>query len=490
MKKISLFVVVLALLVSAGFVAPSAVSAAVTPCINFTSNLSYKQSDASTAGQISILQSFLIAQNYLNVVAPTGYFGGATLKAVTQYQYNHDLPPTGVVDTATRASMTSMSCGNTNYINYNNGYSNTGYGNAGGYYYGGNTGYNNIYYNANGTPALVSLSTYTGPVGTTVTVYGSGFDPSNNTINFGGIVQTGLVSLNGTSITFSVPQIYNNNQYCTYPYLQNCAGSSSIYSVTVSNSRGTSNALQFTVTSGTVYNPINNNCYVYGVYNSSYCNLSPVSLSNVSGPSTLTIDTTGTWSITVYNPNSNYVTITPNWGDQNTYGIYNNPLQTQTVSTQGPQTVTLTHIYQSSGTYNIVFTATSNTGVQVTASATVSVTVPNYIYGGYSNPISLYSISPNSARTGTQVILYGSGFTGYGNTVHFGVGGTMNFSSSNGTAIYYTIPYTVSGCDINNGYGVVCPMYAQQITPGTYPVYVTNSYGQSSGIVYFSVSQY
>jgi hypothetical protein len=408
MKKIHIFTAIIALISSISLVAPVAVFAQYTTyvptygtqynygtsyvptyntygntyspsyggvgggvCVNLTSGLYKGLSDKTTGGQVSILQSFLISQGYLVLSAPSGYFGALTYQAVGRYQSAHELPYNGTADVATRASIQAVSCGN-------------------------NYGYNNNYNNYYGAPVLSSLSASSGAVGMSITIYGSGFDLSNNTVNFGGVTLVGIPSYAGTALAFVVPQVnnqnysynnynYNNYNYNNYNYdnnynynYNNGYNTSGSYSVSVMNSRGTSNSLQFTVTGNNYCNNYNNG------YNNSY---------------------------------------------NNCYNNYNNQGQPY-----------------------------------------------------------LSSISPNSARVGTQVTLYGSGFSSYGNTVHFGNGGAMNLSAlSNGTMLYYTIPYTVSACDITSGYGVACPMYAQQITPGTYPIYVSNSYGQSS-TMYFTVT--
>jgi hypothetical protein len=392
MKKIYIFIAVIALIASISLMAPVAVFAQYTSyvpayttsyvptyntygttynqsynssynpqysgaCVNLTKGLYKGLSDVTTGGQVSALQSFLISQGYLVLSAPSGYFGALTYQAVGRYQSAHELPYNGTADVATRASIQTVSCGN-NY-GYQNGYNNN--------YNNYNYGYNNYY----GAPVLNSFSASSGAVGMSVTIYGSGFDLSNNTVNFGGMTLVGIPSYAGTALAFVVPQVYNTNNNYNYNNYNNGYNTSGSYSVSVMNRRGTSNSLQFTVTGN------------------NYCN----------------------------NYNNNY---------NNCYNNQNQPY--------------------------------------------------------------LSSISPNSARVGTQVTLYGSGFSSYGNTVHFGNGGTMSLSSfSNGTMLYYTIPYTVSACDITSGYGIACPMYAQQITPGTYPVYVSNANGQSSTI-YFTVT--
>lgn len=109
----------------------------------------------------------------------------------------------------------------------------------------------------------------------------------------------------------------------------------------------------------------------------------------------------------------------------------------------------------------------------------------NYGYNNYDQPY-LSSISPDSARVGRQVTLYGSDFTSRDNTVHFGVGGERYVSSSNnGTRIRFTIPSYVSACDVTGG-GSYCSRYSQRVTPGRYAVYVSNSNGRTRTI-YFTV---
>ena len=443
------------------YVAPTYVNPYVNPargvCVSLTSNLYKGLKDVSSGGQISALQSFLIANDYLIISAPTGYYGAATYSAVALYQSSHGLSANGIVDALTRNSIQTVSCGG----GYNNGYQN---------------GYNNYYT----VPVLSSLSVTSGVVGTSVTIYGTGFDYSNNSVNFNGVALTNIPSYNGTSLTFNVPQVYNNyNNYNTY---NNYNYNSGTYPVSVTTSRGTSNILNFTVYysgSNNCYNNYNN--YNYG-YNYNNCNSGPLSVSNVSGPSSLSTGAQGQWSLSLNNPNSNYVTVSARWGDENTYNYgYSAQSVAQSSYMQGQQTLTFTHTYQTSGYYTVVFTATDNQGAQTTVSASVNVS-GNY-YNNQLQP-TLSSISPSSGRVGTQVVLYGSGFTPTGNVVHFGNGGTRDIAASNGgNTIYYIIPNYISPCNVSTS-GTYCPMYAQQITPGTYPIYVSNSYGQTSTLYY------
>ncbi len=430
-------------------ISPRAAHANTTPavCTILTQNLSYGMADINGAGNISRLQQFLISQSYLNNISPSGYFGGATLKAVKSFQFDNDLPSSGFVGSLTRTLIQNLSCG----TSYNN-----------------NSNYNNNY---NNQPVFISsLSTNSASVGSSVTIYGNGFDTNySNTVTVGGVTTTGY-STNGTTLIFTVPQINNynyNNQNCSL-YYYGCQNQSNNYQVTVSNSRGTSNAVSIAING-------NNNSTNYGA----------PTITNVTGPTSLNAGTQGVWNFTVTNPNSNsYITSSVRWGDENTYNYNaNNSASSQSTYIQNQQTLSFTHTYQTAGYYTITFTVTDTNGRQNTATA--SVTVSGY---SNSNNLTLSYLSPNQGRVGTSILLQGSGFGLYDNVVHFGNGGARTINSTNnGGTIYFTIPSYVSPCDVLTN-GSYCALYAQQVTPGTYPVYVSNNSGQTN-ILYFTVTQ-
>jgi hypothetical protein len=208
-----------------------------------------------------------------------------------------------------------------------------------------------------------------------------------------------------------------------------------------------------------------------------------VQITGVTGPNTLAVNQQGTWTVTTNSPSNSYVNVSVQWGDQNTYPYaYSN--QTSYVNGQN----TFTHAYSYPGTYTAIFTATDNNGHSNSASATVVVGGSGYCGYGYSNCAAptISSISQSQGPVGTQITITGSGFTS-SNVVHFGVGGSMSVPSyNNGTIIYYTIPSSVSACDIIQTFAV-CTMMVQQVTAGSYPIYVSNANGQS-GTVYFTVN--
>src|SRR3989344_3190609 len=119
-------------------------------------------------------------------------------------------------------------------------------------------------------PIIYSLSQISGPVGTKVVIYGKGFAtgpqaitnrpvPVNgdNSINFGSSLIPGITSLDGTSITFIIPSYTTpaclySAPACKIAQQQIMPG---IYPVSVTNTSGTSNAVDFTVTGGGTTQP-------------------------------------------------------------------------------------------------------------------------------------------------------------------------------------------------------------------------------------------
>ena len=215
-------------------------------CTDLSSDLSYGSKD----GDVSSLQQFLVSQNYPGTGSwmVTGYYGRATEAAVRNFQANSGLIQSGVVDWATRNAIRERSCGNYGYLGGTSGYTQYpyqyAYPNQYQYTYPG-------YQYSYAIPLrLDSLSVTSGNSGTSLTLYGSGFDATYNTVRFGSNAAYGAGSTSGTSLTITVP----NMQPGVYP-------------VTVTNGRGTSNSLSFTVI-GSPYSYYNYGYnYNYGNYN-------------------------------------------------------------------------------------------------------------------------------------------------------------------------------------------------------------------------------
>jgi hypothetical protein len=100
------------------------------------------------------------------------------------------------------------------------------------------------------TPTILSLQPLTGPVGTRVTITGTGFSDSSNTINFGASAYPNIPGANTTLIVFVVPTVTNPPCRNVTPP---CAIASTlitpgVYGLSVTNPQGTSNSISFAVT--------------------------------------------------------------------------------------------------------------------------------------------------------------------------------------------------------------------------------------------------
>ena len=217
-------------------------------CTNLSSDLSYGSKDSD----VSSLQQFLVSQNYPGVGSwmVTGYYGRATEAAVRNFQANNGLIQSGVVDWATRNAIRERSCGNYGYLGGIAG--NTQYPSQYAYQYPNQYqyAYPGYQYGYAIPLRLDSLSVTSGSAGTSLTLYGSGFEATYNTVRFGSNAAYGAGSTSGTSLTITVP----NMQPGVYP-------------VIITNGRGTSNSLSFTVI-GSPYSYYNYGYnYNYGNYN-------------------------------------------------------------------------------------------------------------------------------------------------------------------------------------------------------------------------------
>lgn len=85
-------------------------TATTSTCLTLTSdNLRFKSKDATTNGEVSDLQDFLVAASVLKTQV-TGFFGLSTFSAVKQFQKMSGLNPTGYVGPITKAKIKEVSC--------------------------------------------------------------------------------------------------------------------------------------------------------------------------------------------------------------------------------------------------------------------------------------------------------------------------------------------------------------------------------------------
>ncbi len=107
-------------------------------------------------------------------------------------------------------------------------------------------------------------------------------------------------------------------------------------------------------------------CYNNEVYSSTtglYCyrsgNNNPI-ISGVSGPQSLSLNQTGTWTVNATNPNGGNLTYSVDWGDI----VYATTASYQIPQYQQSQSATFTHSYSIAGKYNPTFTVTSDNSIR------------------------------------------------------------------------------------------------------------------------------
>ena len=98
------------------------------------------------------------------------------------------------------------------------------------------------------SPVMTSVQPLTGPVGTRVTIVGTGFSASANTINFGASAYPHVQSMNGT-IVFVIPMATNPPCRNVTPPCEIATAliTPGDYMLSVTTGQGTSNAVTFTV---------------------------------------------------------------------------------------------------------------------------------------------------------------------------------------------------------------------------------------------------
>jgi hypothetical protein len=140
-------------------------------CVPITMNLYVGRTDATSEGQVTLLQNFLAARGYFSAAnLGTGRFGPLTRAAVIEFQKSREIPATGFVGPLTRASISSFGCGtnpNTSAV----------------------------------IPKVSSLSPISANKGTRVTITGSGFTTSNTVLINGSVVVRDLPVTSTVSVS-------------------------------------------------------------------------------------------------------------------------------------------------------------------------------------------------------------------------------------------------------------------------------------------------
>ena len=113
----------------------------------------------------------------------------------------------------------------------------------------------------------------------------------------------------------------------------------------------------------------------------------PPVISGISGPTTLNVGQTGTWTITASDPEQGTLTYSVFWGDEIVGYSATNPFKPQEYT----QTATFTHVYSKAGVYTPTFTVTDNGGLSAKTSISVNV-------GAIITTSSITVLSPNGGE--------------------------------------------------------------------------------------------
>ena len=469
------------------FTFTGATTAHATPTI-LTSDLYLSVTDATTGGQVSVLQHYLKDNGYFNTDV-TGFFGQITQSAVINFQIANNLPPTGFVGPLTRARIATSERPQPTIA-----------------------------------PVISSIDPNSGWTGSTVTLHGTGFAVIGNTVNFDEGTIKDISSSDGTSLTFTVPSSIQLSNGETKVLRR------TTYNVSVSNGYATSNQVKFRISKITMVPTISSidplsatagtrvtmqgtnflgdnitvNFPSISVSTNSSTNngrsltftvpnispgVYPISVTTGEGTSdTETFTVTGQGSSA---PTATYVAkisgqpdraysnditvavgdvLNSRWNSTNgstykttftnscTPGAVGTLDSVNTASGTGNGTVAST---QAGCTYKITYTVTSSGSSPQTAQATLIVRVKA---SSQATPI-LGAMVPGSAPVGTRVTVDGTNFTQTGNVFQFNGQDISDPNNSNGQSYNsgHTITFTVP-----------------QVTPGTYTLTMHNANGTSN----------
>lgn len=360
-------------------------------CTDLERTIYYGQRDRNTDGEVSELQAFLRAEGHLKSQV-SGFFGFSTLRAVRDFQSDHDIRASGIVDAATRAEIEAVSCdasvedlsiigidaptalmageegtwtvdveseseGNLRYsvvwgdegaqrmmlasedaAQSSASFTHT-YEDAGTYTpeftvtdEEGRTvtkAAATVTVSVEADVHIGALSTTSGQVDDSVTITGTGFT-DDSVVYVGGTLATDVTVNSDTSITFRIPSMGIGS-----------------YDVYVENENGTSNAIRFEVKAEEAVR---------------------ISISSIDAPVRLSVNEEGTWTVNADTNVSGNLRYSVVWGDEGLMrAMLGTSAQTQTSST-------FTHRYSEEGTYKPTFTISDGAGHSSKVSATVVVT--------------------------------------------------------------------------------------------------------------------
>lgn len=262
-------------------------------------------------------------------------------------------------------------------------------------------------------PVIKDINPEEGPTGTTVTLTGKRFD-DDNIVRFGkGAIHDGVVSDDGTTLSFTIPEEMGKYcppwRVCTLEALEVTLGN---YNVRVQDGNKTSNTVHFEVTdNGT--DPDD-----------------PLVISAIEGPSALEVGEEGTWTVEVESEGEGNLQYSVKWGDEGW-----SPMRLLSLDDGVQSSATFTHTYNDEGTYTPEFKVNDEDGNEVTSTTTV-------VVGDDEDdgvPV-ITSLTPASAEAGATVTITGSEFDESSTTVTVGTTSATDVDVVSETEITFKVP--------------------------------------------------
>jgi peptidoglycan hydrolase-like protein with peptidoglycan-binding domain len=411
-------------------------AATFTGCPAISHSLSQGMRDAQTAGDVTVLQTFLQKKGYLNS-APTGYFGALTAKAVQKFQSDNSLPTSGYFGTLSRQKFAAAGCTSSQSSSVDTGVSSS--------IATSSSQTQTTTYQFIPSPVFQPLSTVVissisnssmaNDGKSVITLSGSGF-ASTSMIYLGGLngtkIQPTGVSADGSSLTFVVPNTVGPFQY----------------SLSVSNN-GTvlSNALYISVT-----------VPAFSKYTISTTSVPPARVGQNYYVSIYAAGFTNNFTWTI--PTGS---LPPGVSFDSGSNGYLPPL-------------TLSGIPQTAGTYTFTVQATDSSGNIASLPVTI-VVAPDT---STSLVPTIYALSTATGATTTQVIITGSRFDGKNYVLFNGRVAAGPIPSTDGKTVSFSVPdRTTSACNLFTT-GGACSNNVLILTPAVYALSVENINGTSN----------
>jgi hypothetical protein len=157
---------------------------------------------------------------------------------------------------------------------------------------------------------------------------------------------------------------------------------------------------------------------------------SAISITSIDGPSSVAVNTSGTWTVNVNTSATSSLHYSATWGDENSTASM------RALTARTDTSATLTHTYASAGTYHPKFTVTDDNGHTATKSATVTV--------GATASLHLDSVAPTSGAVGATITVSGTGFAD-GNTVTVGGVKAATTTYNDDGTLTFTVPQLATG---------------------------------------------